>query len=207
MSRRPLNWEWLATLAAVVRAEVLRHVRPDSCIATTRLLLDVLARERIAAYALAVDARVANMAAERLLAAGTGSESLAGRAAWVVAGAWVVAIERGEAAPDRWAGHLVAVAERRFLIDAALDQAARPERGIVLAGPVVAPVGEAFLRGRQGLVGQLGATTVRYRTRPGDRSYRTAPDWADPTRRAAALAAVLARLAAGGTDRGGHPNQ
>lgn len=204
MSRRPLNREWLTTLAAVVRAEVLRHFRPDSCIATTRLLVDVLASERIAAYALAVDARVANMAAERLLGAGTGSDSPASRAAWEAAGAWVVAIERGEAPPHRWAGHLVAVVERRFLIDAALDQAARPERGIVLAGPVVAPVGEPFLRGREGLVGQLGATTVRYRARPGDRSYRTAPDWADPTRRIAPLAAVLAQLAAG---RGGHPNQ
>ena len=60
---RPLDPEWLATLAAVVRAEVLRHFRPDSCIATTRLLLDILARERIEAYALAVDAQVANMAA------------------------------------------------------------------------------------------------------------------------------------------------
>jgi hypothetical protein len=206
VSRR-LDREWLTTLAAVVRAEVLRHLRPDSCIATTRLLLDVLARERITAYALAVDARVANMAAERLLAAGAGADSPDGRAAWEAAGAWVVAIERGEAAPDRWAGHLVAVAERRFLVDAALDQAARPERGIAIMGPVVAPVGEPFLRGREGLVGQLGATTVRYRARPGDRSYRAAPDWADPTRRAAALAAVQARLAAGGTDRGGHPNQ
>jgi hypothetical protein len=199
MASREQQQALVAALAATARAEILRDFRADSCIVSTRIALEVLRRFGVGGYALSVRAMIANAPfLERLKGGAAPPAGHEDALRWAAEdGAWLIGLGFGEAGPGRWPGHLVVIAERRWLVDLSLDQASRPQRSIVLR-PLVAVVGEPFLRGRKALEVPMGGSLVRYEAVPRDRSYRNAPDWDDPRRWAPAVQRIVARLAAAG---------
>jgi hypothetical protein len=119
------------------RATILRRFHADSCVASTRVVIEVLDYFGIRAKPQPVRLRIFNPEATRLVAAGV--ELLPEHKD---AGAWIVEVEgtgRMTAGADgrrRWDGHLVAVAINPagpdVAIDLSLDQASRPQRNIRL---------------------------------------------------------------------------
>ena len=181
----------LRELITVARGEILRTYSRDSCIASTRILIELLEAQRAPARALVVRCAVLNRAAHEMMRRGTpepGSEE------WLAAGGWGLGIGYpGEQLPGRWVGHLVAILEERVLVDLSLDQANRPARGIELA-PLIAQVDAKFLRGRRPIMGDFGETFVRYEADPNNRSYEVSRDWHMPERHGPTISRICRRL-------------
>lgn len=181
-----------------VRLAVLETHRPDSCVATTGALCDYLGGLGIPARPLAVGAMLINdIFYDRVRVLGRFPENARERDECFRAGGWTVGIGYGgtDAAGDPGIGaHLVAIAElggECWLVDASLDQADRPDRGI-RAGVVIRPADRDFLAGIGRVEARLIAGRVLYEARPGERGYEAAPDWSEE-RRAATVARVRAR--------------
>jgi hypothetical protein len=179
----------LATLVVSVptlRAAMLRYVpRRDACVLATRSLIDCCSQLGLRARAICVEALVANPQAwatasaarranpgmsieafyEHLVAAGYQGEG------------WTVSIGSPDAPanePWSWAGHLVAVVEERWMIDLTLDQANRPQHGIVLEATALEA--GSFQDGGV-LEAQIGSCGVLWLPRSADRSFERLPDW------------------------------
>ena len=188
----------VAALLELARPELLRVFRRDSCIASTRVALDVLKTFGIAARPLSVKAVVYNAPyAARLELGMPLPESAEEMACWVREdGAWSVGV--GFPNPDAprvdgWPGHLVAVTERHLLFDLALDQASRPAHGLRL-GPLAVPASAAFLAGHVPLVARRAGIRVEYLACPKDLTYRLTPDWRDRARRTPVVERIVRQL-------------
>ena len=171
--------------------QAVRTIRPlmapcfsrDSCIAATRIAIDVLAAIGVVAEPIAVRVAIFNAAMvqemerlERLPASKDETLEWQRRC-----GAWSVAIGSGVPQPGRWPGHLVAfVPTHRLLIDLSLDQATRREHNIVLNPSVIdVPPSSPFLQGAPLLV-SLNDCLLQYE-RIADLGYRSSRNWtADP---------------------------
>jgi hypothetical protein len=180
----------------VVREEL--HIgtllRPDCCILATATLLDVLDYFKLPARPLTVEAWVCNPPMhERIIREGMPTPEEA-EASWFPEGCYSLCVGTGEKEKGKWAGHLVAVLADRVLMDLTLDQANRPDYGIVLPMPVVAPVPRAFLDGEGALSGLVGGCRVAYTARPGDRSFEHSNDWKSRKRRTDLVGAAIRRL-------------
>lgn len=184
----------LASLGRQIRADVLRTHLPNSCIYTTATTVNLLRHLGADAYALSVRAVIANAALARIIDE-RGIEHVSHDDPDVrAAGGYGVGLgyppAPGEAAdpPGSWPGHLVAILNRRWLLDFSADQASRPQHGIDLSDPIVAPVDEPFLRGRETrrfMPAGADGTSMRidYHAYPTDRTYRESPDWRRGTKR------------------------
>jgi hypothetical protein len=95
---------------------------------------------------------------------------------------------RGPQPPDRWNGHLIAVADGWFG-DLAINQAERLDRGIVTGAAVVAPY-PGCPRWR---LCNSAATTIEYEAID-DRSFLGAPDWRNERRRRGIVAKAIRAL-------------
>jgi hypothetical protein len=149
---------FLPRLCEVVREEL--HIgtlyRPDCCIAATAILNEVLDYFKLTARPLSVIATVFNpVMSERIEREGMPTLEEAERD-WFPRGCHSLAVGAGDPEPGKWPGHLVTVLGGRVLIDLTLDQANRPQHGIVLPVPIIAPPGRGFLDGggRTGRHGQ-----------------------------------------------------
>jgi hypothetical protein len=163
---------FLPRLCDVVRAEL--HIgtlyRPDCCIAATAILNEVLDYFKLTARPLSAIATVFNpVMSERIAQEGMPTLEEAGRN-WFPKGCYSLAVGAGDPDPGKWPGHLVAVLGGRVLIDLTLDQANRPQHGIVLPVPIIAPCDAEFLAGQAVVAGIVGGCRVVYEARPGDRS-------------------------------------
>jgi hypothetical protein len=190
---------FLRHAAEIVREElqVGRLVRPDCCILATAVLIDVLDYFKVKARALAVEAWIANpLMHERMLVEGCPSPEDAERS-WFPQGAYALSLGGGDPEPGKWPGHLVAVLEGQVLADLTLDQANRPQYGIVLPVPVLASFDPEFLTGAGALVGVVNGCRVEYTARPTDRSFQKATDWQARKRRSSVVAAAIRRLKQG----------
>lgn len=96
----------------------------NSCILSTRLGVEALRSQRIRARALPVRLTVHNSAAHELRLAGSGDME-----AWEAAGALAVQIGH-HASASGWNGHLVVLADERYLVDLSAAQVQRLHRGI-----------------------------------------------------------------------------
>lgn len=182
---RRLSGEEYVKLGHVVRKQIVRAYRADSCIATSRATLDALRAMNIDAYELPVTAGVVN-GPLMAWAEEHGRFPAAGDPDYPEDG-WGVGIGVGPEDPaDRhgWNGHLVVIAERRWFLDYSLDQASRPDRGIIIAEPIVVAVDERFLRskGDVGLFIRRGDVGIQYSTAPEKRGYKLSPNWSGQTR-------------------------
>src|SRR5712692_6245543 len=122
----------LSVLCDFGRKAILRRWRVDSCIASTRIGIEVLAYFGIPAEPLPVMTRVISPAAVRLIDEGRDLNTVTPEECpqcWIVD----IGFPPGEGAkpPDSegfWWCHMVILALGRLIIDLSLDQAARPEK-------------------------------------------------------------------------------
>lgn len=168
--------ETVTAVAGYLRAlMVATGIRRDSCILGTRLAREVLAYFGLPATAVPVRFAVFNPAAWALLEANDGAlpDPLPD-------GAWSVGVAAsGVHGPGRWDGHLVLrvdVAEP-LLLDVTIDQASRPERGIVLDEPVVAPWPDRLAADGGPFVFVDGADNRLAYEVIEDTLWRRSPDW------------------------------
>ena len=190
----------MEALAGVVK-ETMHSVGfgADSCIAATRIVVDVLKRFDTRAEALTVQVMVVNRAfLERAKREVPPHERYELERWYLESGAYTVGIGVGEAEPGKWPGHLVAVVKREFLVDVTLDQANRPARDILLPPYLVATVSDKFLKGRIDLpIPIASGSGVIYYPFPTDRSYRVSPLWSVKSRTARTVDEVAKRLRVG----------
>lgn len=188
MTRPPLPI-LLAALKPVVRPEMLKEFTPDCCIATCRILQHVFNFFGYKSEPLPVSAYIYNKAMVDLLATGVElpTEQPARRELFDRTGAWGIGItqqsaEVGAPVPGRrFGGHLV-LRVMNTLVDASLQQADRPQHGIILP-PFIAfsPSEPIFFTRRRGRGKRCGAgipngCEIVYE-RLSDYSFRSAPDW------------------------------
>ncbi len=83
-----------------------------------------------------------------------------------------------KATPDNWNGHLALFIGGAVLCDLSIDQANRPQFGIVVR-PAVLAVGRDFPEGKFAFRARCGGVVGMWQARPGNTGYRSAPDWAD----------------------------
>lgn len=145
--RPPVNRPILDALIMVARPIIREHFRPDSCIASTRVTIDVLRYFGILAEPLPVNALVFNPEAAAMIVNGSTdadvAEKLATQSDADTGGVWSVGVGMGSPAGEgKWAGHLVAaIPEQQIVVDLSLDQASRPHKNMVLS-PYWAHIGD-----------------------------------------------------------------
>jgi hypothetical protein len=187
---------FLPRLCEVVREEmqVGTRYRPDCCIAATAILIDVLDYFKLTAKPLSVIATVFNpRMSERIAQEGMPTLEEAERD-WFPKGCYSLAVGAGDPQPGKWPGHLVSVLGRQVLIDLTLDQANRPQYGIVLPMPLIAPYHPDFLAGEAQVAGIVSGCRVIYEARSGDRSFERSNDWRSQKRRSAVVGKAIRKL-------------
>lgn len=186
----------LQAVADAARAAVLRRFRPDSCIATTRVVIETLRYFGVPARPWAVNMIMFNAAAWPLAVAKVPATDWP-EDAWSVGFAAAGFAKDGTADPDN-VGHVVALAATpagRRMVDASIDQVGRPAKGIPAMRPMIGDVPAEFDPADQsvGLVLHEAGVTVIY-TGSASRVFATSPHWrrADPTVRACTAETIRA---------------
>lgn len=165
----------LETIARDTRRAVRDAFGAPTCIQTVRAALALLSRRGIRARPLAVEIGVYNAAwLDRARALGRGPRTAREHDEWYESsGAHSVGTEPGGAGVGpRWTGHLGLVVEDRYLVDASLDQYARPEHDIGLPSLLALEVGPEVLSGAEWLTLDVGRVRLRYKAHPDDQGFR-----------------------------------
>lgn len=179
---QPLT-RWLGDFALATRhLTIASFTRANTCVASSRLGLAVLERFGIAGRPQPVLVGAFNAEAWELATSGVPIERWPVSAHSVgVAGTGATTRVPGDL---RWDGHLVLIVRRpgrtRLLVDLTADQLGRPERGIVVPGPVLLGLPQLWTPKDPGLAQLKEGTVVAYRPNVSDRSWRDAPDWVRP---------------------------
>lgn len=139
-----MSQDELAVVAAVMkvaRPVLLSVFEPRSCIASTRIGIDVLAYFGITALPISLFMVVHNAEAVQLFSDGYTNEEVQaiyntdGHLPTSVGGPWSIGI--GGEGGDGWAGHLmVGLPQYRLLIDLSADQANRTHKNIIIDEPL-----------------------------------------------------------------------
>ncbi len=176
----------LLALSRPLRAAILDFAAPDSCIMSSYVGLQVLARLGIRAEPMTVTLSVFNQAfADKFSEYGHWPQDQTEAVRWSEEnGAWAVTAGTPEgngrvAAPGTWAGHLVLIVEKRYLWDLSIDQVNRPDHGINIPMPVVRRIDHQRFEQCQPLVITGHGVVLAYKARPGETGYRDATNWGD----------------------------
>jgi hypothetical protein len=185
----------LVRLTEIVHDTMLADgLGPSACIAGTAALVDLLraAGHRVEPQPVTVAAF--NRPALDLVAQDRLRDAYPDE--WDAEGAWSIGLGFGmDPEPGRWPGHLVAVVDRRWLLDPTLGQGDRTARGLPVPPTLALPVTERWLRYREPVrVATQGGAWLWYEAVRDNPGYRASPDWTDERRRLARVAAAL-RLA------------
>jgi hypothetical protein len=178
----------LQLIVTASRGAMRGQWRADSCIAATRITKAVLDYFGYSVRPAAV--RVAGFTATAW------SDAQAGRTGNDPArGAWSVGVVGSGAIRDgRWDGHLVAIVEGCWLLDASVEQLNRPEHGLQFA-PSACPLPDGWpetpLLLRQNSTGSV----LTYRSMPDRQAWRRTADWSgQPTLVRETIAAAIATV-------------
>lgn len=174
----------------------------DTCILHTRVAVDLLRHAGLRAAPLAVQVAVFNPAfarwANELGRMPTSHDDMA-----ATDGAWAVHIGYGadpRAERPGFDGHVIATVNGRYALDLTIDQASRPQKGIVV-GPHWWIMDDGFAAGgRVHAFRTASGAYLRYEAMPEERAFLNAGDWRLPGTRfarellpsAADLSAVIA---------------
>lgn len=176
--------ETIRVFAEIARPIIRASYGPNSCIASTRIVIDVLTRFGLQVQPVSVMAEVWNRAYhECRIRAGRQVQSQEELDRWMAtAGACVGRV--GTDVPGEWSGHVVAIAGRRVLVDAAIDQANRPEWDIIVPGVLVTECGDGFLRCSPAVCQVNGGSWVTYRptSGPGANDFMRSEYWVRSSR-------------------------
>jgi hypothetical protein len=162
--------EALTRFGARALSQAFRGQDP-SCIAWSRIGRDVLAQLGVQSTCVPARLRVCNAAARRHVDA---------KQPWMIGsgdGSWYVSIGGGgQSRPGRWDGHMVLLAEERFLVDLTLHQAARPEYGIHVE-PAWFPLDAPLVHGEPVSFLKLDGTVMQYERDDTLPPYQDTPGW------------------------------
>jgi hypothetical protein len=182
----------LRSFARVARPIIRRSYDAGSCVASTRISIDVLRALGFVASPLAVMLYVGNPAYREsleedavLCAERPGKES-SHRSCVVEVGS---RLRRGDLG-----GHLVAVADDRFLVDASFDQVHLPEYGIVPPPILVGRVALELVGGRAAQRLDIDGLFVEYRRQPLATRFLRSPNWRASRESRASVRAILAAM-------------
>lgn len=175
---KPVFDQLIDVLAPIVRQRMLKHFRPDCCIATTKILREILEYYGFKSQPMAVSVHIYNARLIELMDAGPLPENEEEKMAlFERTGAWGIGI--GQSGSQD--GCHVVLQSQGFLLDASLDQAERPERGIELPELLAVPVPPRFLGRRvkgQMIRGMVGKCMVVYK-RIDNEKWRESRNWRD----------------------------
>jgi hypothetical protein len=179
----------------MARREILRDHTRSSCIASTRITIDVFHQLGFAAEPLEVVATVGNGAYSRLRATHGPPLNRASLESWAtVQGAQVVGIGHS-ATTGGVGGHLVAVVESSVIVDAALDQANLLVPSLRVPSVVAIELRSGELN--SGLVRRFDpALFIEYTVRPALNDWRSSPDWQGTPETETAVARIIAKIEA-----------
>lgn len=177
-------------IARIVREEVLSYTqRLDTCIATTRVMVDVFNHLGVQILPLTVELFVGNPAFTAAVDKFDRFPDREELQQWRDQfGAHTVGVGFGrEVSPHHFAGHLVAIVpptpahELAVLIDASIDQVNRPAKDIVFNNPLVVPA-PLVCENPWSVTEIIDGRIIRYdrksdRAMEGCRPYTVSPDW------------------------------
>lgn len=172
----------LTQICQLVRAEVLRSYAIESCIATTKCLLQTLNQLDIIAYPIATRLLVMNqpyaLNTSRLGRFPKGSElkdwSKRDNSCSVGLGFGF------EQDPDRWAGHLcilVRLGQSLLLVDPSIDQVNVADRLIQIEAPVISLVPENFAIAEESVLVEQNRCLLLYSSQPENYDFQNTPAW------------------------------
>jgi len=193
----------IMSLAKIARPKILEKFRADSCIVSTAIGIDVLTKFGILAEPLPVQVMIFNKPfIDRIGQTGvlpTGDELKS----WTKEdGSYSIGIGvDGHSKHGKWDGHLVIVAEKRYLVDLSIDQANRPDYGMVFE-PIVVEVNDSFFHGKHSHIFRIASSidandcVFRYVAVPSNQGYHLSPDWTIYNRRKSIVDTLSLRIAA-----------
>jgi len=189
----------LERFAEIARGEILKEFGIDSCIASTRVTLEVMRSLKIPAKPLHVRLFAMNRAmAKNIDEFGYPDPETLGH--WCSEdGAHSVGV--GYGAPpgvEGWNGHLVAFVGTGYLVDASLDQVERPQKNLLVpvSGVFWTKINQAgFITGKIPMIRVLPSAVLRYEVVvPPDLGYKDSPNWRLRYQTAPAVGRILKRL-------------
>jgi hypothetical protein len=176
------------------RPEILKEFREDSCIATTAIVLDILTHYGILAEPLAVRTLIFNKPFADRIENGANWPKGDEIHRWCEEdGSYSVGIGVGTQQPGKWAGHLVVLVEKQFLLDLSIDQAARPKYNMVLE-PICVEIDESFLTGKPRVIRHNQCVIRIELLRENSKGYITSPDWTFANRRRKIVTNILKKI-------------
>lgn len=164
--------EQLTHIVASVRYQTLQIRSANSCIASTRILTEVLRYFGYASEPLPCTTLVFNAAGYDYATREVPTDQ------WPIEAHSVGAVGSGRYRPETnaWDGHLVAIVDGRWLADPSLDQFARPQRGINV-DPVVLDISDWHDRSRANHWQREDGVVIAYQAMRNPGPWRNAPDW------------------------------
>jgi len=125
----------------VLAATLMMLDEAKSCVASTRIAIEVLKKFNISARPLPVRVQAYNAVAQRLLEEGKREQIMTSNTAWSIGlGYDTRKLKHG------FPGHLVSYVIDRYLLDLTIDQLSRPEKHMTLS-PLCVDVGADFKSG------------------------------------------------------------
>jgi hypothetical protein len=169
----------LRLLLEYARPIILEEFKTDSCIASTRIGLDVLDHYGILAEPLTVKTTIFNPvmlqrheSGERLPTNDAEMQEWVGKYR-----AWAIGLGfGGDQGPHKWPGHLVLHAEKTTMLDLSIDQANRPQWDISLH-PFGTNTFPEFLAGDEPLYVVINGCLLKYHADLNNRGYTISPNW------------------------------
>lgn len=185
----------LERFASIARPEILRDHLPHSCIASTWIAIQVIRQLGFAAHPLEVRLSVGNAAYRRLCDQFGPPKTHDQLEQWFRQyGAYVAGVGFDDA-PIRIGGHLVAVVDAHFLVDASIDHVAAPSHDLNFPAVLWGPVDPLFLSGMRPLqrMDVLGLF-IEYSRPPVAWCYETSYDWRHNPETDSAVSRILAAI-------------
>lgn len=168
--------EVIRRLLKYARPEILKEFRADSCIVSTAIGLDVLTAFGVLAEPFAVRTTIFNEAFVNRIEGGSPWPKGDEVRHWTDEdGSYSVGIGVGTQQPNKWAGHLCILAEKRYLIDLSIDQATRPLYNMEFK-PMCVEVEDTFIHAVAPKVFKYGPCVMRIEA-ISSLGYVTSPDW------------------------------
>lgn len=178
------------------RAEILKSFRTDSCIATTRLICRLFRHYGIACEPLPVRAHIYNKSFQDNVRDNPWAMSPEAFRDWCErTGAWSVGLGVPNSGEDIVGHYIAYLPDKKLLIDASIDQASRPHKGIHIDETLIFPAEPEFLEGKEpAVLTSDEGVSVMYTAHLENKSYKQSPDWLDKSRTQPALRALIDRL-------------
>lgn len=187
--------EVLKGYTRIARPIILEYFQKDSCIASTRITVEVFSRLGFKAMPLPCQVQVYNNKFREIFEREKHWPTKEEMEKWVTQGAWGIGIGFGDHKGEGYLGHLVAIVENRYLIDSSIDQAERPHKEIFFPAILVAEINRDFRRGKEKhtIINDRGTVMV-YELKIKDRKWETSPDWTVISRHTPAIKRILLEI-------------